>query len=220
MSLNNNIQRNWTTRVASRLFLTLTLTLGTLAIPTIPVKADEPAPRNRLTGVEISLLRDFIDGHSFAVQMSQECVEKATRAELKSLCEEVITAQQQQIQMMQSWLRDWYGIEYTPTSNKFGMNVLNQLESLSGSEFEITFMKTLTSHHWGAIQLVGQIIDRAYHHQFVELGSDAAIAQVDEINHLRKMLLEVYGIEYNGSTSAGSAAVDPEPSLLAPGASR
>lgn len=220
MSLNNNIQHNWAARVASRLLLTVTLTLGTLTIPTILVKADEPAPRNRLTGVEIRLMRDLIDGHFFAVQMSTECVEKATRAELKSLCEQVIEAQQQEIQTMQSWLRDWYSIEYTPTSNKFGMNVLKQLELLSGSEFEITFMKTLTSHHWGAIQFAGEIIDRAYHHQFVELASDAVIAQVDEINQLRKMLLEVYGIKYNGSTSAGSAAVDPEPSLLAPGASR
>lgn len=218
--LNNSIQRNWTARAAFWLLLTLTLSFGVLTVERTPAKADAPAPRLRLTILEIRLLRDLIDGHNLAIQMSQVCVQKAVRPELRSLCEGVISAQTQQIQTMQSWLNNWYGITYQPTSNNFGENVVNQLASLSGSEFEIEFMKSLTSHHWGAIEFGGEIIDRAYHHQFVDLGASVVTEQVNEINQLRTMLREVYGIEYVGAAAAGSASIDPEPNLLDPGASR
>lgn len=220
MSYKNNPLSSLTKGAVFRLLLPLTLTLGTtLTIATRPVTASEPAPRNRLTIVEIRLLRDLIDGHNFAVQMAQVCVDKDIRQELKSMCEQVITAQQQQIQTMQSWLSDWYGIDYTPTPNNFSRNVLGKLEGLNGSDFEIAFMENLTSHHWGAIEFGGEIIDRAYHQEFVKLATDVITEQVGEINQLRTMLKEVYGIDYNGAAAAGSAAINPEPSFLAPSTS-
>jgi uncharacterized protein (DUF305 family) len=220
MFFNSNIQQNWAAKFTTHLLVAMTLTFGTLVATKIPAKADAPAPRNRLTIVEIRLLRDLIDGHNFAVQMAQVCVEKASRNELRSLCKQVIEAQQQEIQEMRSWLNNWYGINYQPTANNFGRNVVKQLESLNGSEFEIEFMKTLTSHHWGAIEFAGEIIDRAYHNEFIELASNVVIQQAGEITQLRRMLREVYGIQYNGATPAGSSSMEPEPSLLAPGTSR
>lgn len=217
MSYKSNALSSLTKGVVFRLFLSLALTFGTaLAVATRPVAASEPAPRNRLTILEIRLMRDLIDGHNFAVQMAQVCVGKATRQELKSICEQVIEAQQQEIQTMQSWLNNWYGINYIPTPNKFSMNVLRQLQALNGSDFEIAFMETLTSHHWGAIEFGAEIIDRAYHQEFVNLATNVVTTQVGEINRLRSMLKEVYGIDYNGAFAAGSAVVNPEPSLLAP----
>lgn len=220
MSYENNALISLTKGAVCRLLLSLALTFGTsVTIATRPVVASEPAPRNRLTIVEIRLLRDLIDGHNFAVQMAQVCVGKDTRQELKSICEQVIEAQQQEIQTMQSWLSDWYGINYMPTPNNFGRNVVSQLEALNGSDFEIAFMETLTSHHWGAIEFGGEIIDRAYHQEFVNLATNVITEQVGEINQLRSMLKEVYGIDYNGAPAAGSASVNPEPSLLAPSTS-
>jgi uncharacterized protein (DUF305 family) len=203
-----------TVSIALQLLLVLTPTVGVFTVATQPMLATAPAPRYRVTVLEIRLLRDLIDGHNFAVQMSQQCVQKATLGDLKSLCQQVIATQQQQIQTMQSWLSDWYGINYTPTSNKFSDNVLNQLAGLNGDDFNIAFMKSLTSHHWGAIELGGEIIDRAYHNEFVNLATDVVTNQVDEINQLRSMLKNEYGINYNGAASAGASAVDPEPSLL------
>jgi len=215
-----NMHKRWTVKITSQLALALTLIIGTLVTTRMPVKADAPAPRNRLTILEIRLLRDLIDGHNFAVQMAQVCVQKASRPQLKSLCEQVISTQQQEIQTMRSWLFNWYGVSYAPTANKFATNVVNELASLNGRQFEIVFMKTLASHHWGAIEFAGEIIDRAYHHQFVDLAADVVTAQVSEINQLQNMLLNVYGVEYNGAAAAGSASVDPEPGLLDPGAPR
>lgn len=218
MSYNNGLLSKLTGNTVYRLLLSLTLAFGPLTIINVnPVAASQPAPRNRITQLEIRLLRDLIDGHNFAVQMSQVCVQKASRAQLKSLCQQVIKAQQQEIQTMRAWLTNWYGVTYAPTPNKFGAEVLAQLEALNGSQFEVTFMKTLVSHHWGAIILGGEIIDRGYHHEFIDLAADAVTSQVDEINQLRSMLRNVYGIRlYRGAAAAGSAveSVDAPPSLL------
>lgn len=216
MLRNNSALPRSTVSIALRLLLALTPTFGMFTVATMPILASAPAPRNRVTALEIRLLRDLIDGHNFAVEMSQVCLQKATLDNLKSLCQQVVTTQQQQIETMQSWLRDWYGINYAPTSNNFSKNVVNQLSALSGDDFNVTFMKTLTSHHWGAIEFGGEIIDRAYHTEFVELATNVITGQVNEINQLRSLLKNVYGINYNGAFSAGSTAIDPEPSLLDP----
>ncbi|MBW4623366.1 MAG: DUF305 domain-containing protein [Cyanosarcina radialis HA8281-LM2] len=163
----------------------------------------------RLTQLEIGFLRDFIDHHYFAIQMSQICLQKAVRPALKSICQKVIAAQRQEIHTMRSWLINWYGIQYAPTTNKMNASKLSQLNSLNGSQFEIEFMKTLISHHWGAIILGGQIIDRAYHHRLVDLAADIVSAQTQEINELQNMLKNVYGIQYEGAAAAGSAVVYP-----------
>lgn len=207
-----------TASIALRVLLALTPALSIFTVAIEPILASQPAPRNRLTQLEIRLLRDLIDGHNFAVEMSKVCLQRATLEELKSLCQQVITAQQQEIQTMQSWLSDWYGISYSPTSNRFGQNVISQLEALSGDDFNITFMKTLTSHHWGAIILAGEITDRAYHVEFVNLAANVVTEQVDEINQLRGRLKNIYHIEYVGAAGAGSAAITPNPerSLLNP----
>ncbi len=79
-------------------------------------------------------------------------------------------------------------------------------------------MKTLTLHHWGAIILAGEITDRAYHVEFVNLAANVVTEQVDEINQMRGWLKNIYHIEYVGAAGAGSAAITPNPerSLLNP----
>ncbi len=207
-----------TASIGLQVLLALTPALGAFTVAIEPIVASQPAPRNRLTQLEIRLMRDLIDGHNFAIQMSQVCLRNATLEDLKSLCQQVITAQQQEIQTLQSWLSEWYGISYSPTSNKFSQNVISQLAGLSGDDFNITFMKTLTSHHWGAITFAGEIIDRAYHVEFVNLGANVVTAQAEEINQLRGWLKNIYGIDYVGADAAGSAAntPDPERNLLNP----
>lgn len=204
--------------IGLQMFLALTPALSIFTVAIEPILASQSAPRNRLTQVEIRLLRDLIDGHNFAIEMSKICLQRATLKELKSVCQQVITNQQEEIQTMQSWLSDWYGITYSPTSNKFSQNVINQLAGLSGDDFNITFMKTLTSHHWGAIIFAGEITDRAYHVEFVNLAANVVTAQVNEINQLRGWLKNIYNIEYVGAAAAGSAADTPdsERSLLNP----
>lgn len=85
------------------------LSLGILAI----AQADSPT-EGRGGRAEVRFLQGMIDHHQMALDMSEDCLAKATDAALKTLCQTIITAQTAEIKQMQSWLSDWYGITYVP----------------------------------------------------------------------------------------------------------
>lgn len=52
------------------------------------------------------------DHHAMAVHMAEMCLEKAIHAELLATCEQIIATQSAEMEMMQAWLADWYGVTY------------------------------------------------------------------------------------------------------------
>ena len=57
-------------------------------------------------------MTEMIDHHQMAVTMSEKHLKEAEHAELKQLCENIITSQRAEIEQMQGWLKEWYGIEH------------------------------------------------------------------------------------------------------------
>src|SRR4051812_41826174 len=76
--------------------------------------AADPAPQMSAAGFEKMFLQSMPDHHSTAVQMSQICLEKTQRPELRTLCQQIITSQQREIGLMQGWLNNWYELQKTP----------------------------------------------------------------------------------------------------------
>ena len=56
----------------------------------------------------------FIDGmiehHQCAIAMAEMALEQAEHEEIRTLAEAIIAAQNAEIEQMQGWLADWYGI--------------------------------------------------------------------------------------------------------------
>jgi uncharacterized protein (DUF305 family) len=96
-------------RVIVALGLILAISLGVWAA----VQADSPVT-GRNGRAEVRFLQGMIDHHQMALDMSEDCLAKATAAELKTLCQNIIAAQSAEIAQMQRWLSDWYGITYVP----------------------------------------------------------------------------------------------------------
>lgn len=59
---------------------------------------------------EIEFMQMMIRHHLGAIREASHCVERAYHADLQSLCEDIITAQAAEIEMMREWLCEWYGI--------------------------------------------------------------------------------------------------------------
>ena len=59
---------------------------------------------------EIEFMKMMIRHHWTAVVRAQECQKKAYHAELIQLCEDIETAQLAEIELMGSWLCQWFGI--------------------------------------------------------------------------------------------------------------
>lgn len=58
---------------------------------------------------EVAFLEMMITHHEKAVKEGRQCLDKAYHAELRTLCENIVTTQSAEIAQMQTWLCQWYG---------------------------------------------------------------------------------------------------------------
>jgi uncharacterized protein (DUF305 family) len=59
---------------------------------------------------EIWFMRTMIRHHEGAIREAEVCLDRADHPELLSLCQNIIVTQRAEIQQMQAWLCDWYGL--------------------------------------------------------------------------------------------------------------
>jgi uncharacterized protein (DUF305 family) len=152
-----------------------------------------PAPTPSAANYEQRFMMNMIDHHQMAIEMAELCLAKAVHAELRAMCENIIAAQSQEIEQMQQWLSDWYGVQYEPTMKPGDQNMLERLASLSGAEFEIAFMEMMIRHHERAIREGEQCLKKAYHAELIEMCHDIITTQSAEIAQLEAWLCQWYG---------------------------
>lgn len=187
-------------RVVKRVPLALaatTLATLTLLAPAAPARAAAPARNQNIARYEIQFMQEMIAHHHIAVMMAQVCVERQDiRPELRQLCRDIIVAQEREIAAMQSWLRQWYGIEYQPhqdMNHEEMARMLAEMRAMSPREFERFFLEDMIVHHAGALQPARQCKGRAFHSELEALCRDIVRVQVDEIELMRRWLCEWFG---------------------------
>jgi uncharacterized protein (DUF305 family) len=155
--------------------------------------ASAPAPSPSTSNFEIKFMTDMIDHHHMAVMMAEMCIAKAIHPELRSLCENIRAAQMAEIEEMQGWLQDWYGITYEPVMKPGDERMMERLASLTGAEFEIAFMEMMIKHHEKAIKEGRHCLDKAYHTELRELCENIIRTQSAEIAQMQTWLCQWYG---------------------------
>lgn len=134
----------------------------------------------------------MIDHHAMAIMSAELCLEKAVHDELRALCEDIVTAQSAEIELMQSWLLDWYGVTYSPDmAMDRGME---HLDRLTGEAFEITFMEMMIRHHRQAVREGTMCVARAYQPELIGMCESIIATQTAEIREMQGWLCEWYGI--------------------------
>lgn len=172
----------------------LALAVIALAAFSAPVSAEEPAPRRAEANFEVRFLEGMIDHHAMAVEVSEICVEKDVRAELEARCAQIIASQSQQIEMMQGWLADWYGIEYEPEMTMGDVRMMERMEAMTTAEFEVAYMEMMIRHHRTAIREAERCLDRAYHSELLTLCGGIIEEQAAEMELFSGWLCDWYDV--------------------------
>lgn len=174
-----------------RSLLLLSVLATIFAVFVSPVAADSPAPDSQAAKYEIRFMENMIDHHAMAIMMAEMCLEMAVHPELISTCQDIIVAQTQEIQQMQTWLSDWYGIAYEPMmmmGNMYGHMKMDPVD------FEVWFMKNMISHHSKAIKEAEGCLENAYHSELIGVCQNITVTQAQEIDQMQTWLCEWYGL--------------------------
>jgi uncharacterized protein (DUF305 family) len=136
--------------------------------------------------------RSFIDlmvpHHQAAVEMAKVAQAHATHAELKTLADAIINAQDNEIAQMRGWRKAWYGSDQTPAGmgehQMAGMDVdLNQLAA--ANPFDRAFIDAMIPHHQSAIEMAQEAQTRAQHQEIRDLAGRIIADQQREIDQMR-----------------------------------
>jgi len=180
------------TKSLTRLAAFLLVALVGAGLTIAPAAADDTAPEQSTARYEVDFLIGMIDHHAMAVEMAEMCLDKAIHPELEAMCESIKTSQSQQIEQMQTWLQDWYGVSHEPEMTAGDMRQTEKLAALDGAEFEIEFMESMIRHHRKAISEGEQCLRRAYHPELLELCENIIEAQSAEIAQMDQWLCDWY----------------------------
>ena len=153
-----------------------------------------PAPERDQRRFEIRFLTEMIDHHYGAVKLSELCAGRTVHAELQEMCDSIKTNQTQEIEMMRSWLREWYGQDHAPELDRRTQKQIEYLSSRTGAEFEKAFMAIMIRHHSMAAHMAVDCLNEAYHPEMLNMCAMMLGMQGDEIAQLRIWLQQWYGI--------------------------
>ena len=174
--------------------------------PTTPsATAPSPAATARSAGVdndggsqrhgsfEIPYMEQTIDHHAMGVMMATLCLQKAFHAELVELCRMERETQQREIQELQSWLQEWYGITYEPRMQPGDERMMEKLAALSPEEFEMEFLEMFSRHHWIIIHRSIPIARDAIHDELEQMARNIVTNQYENVRKMRTWLCDWYG---------------------------
>lgn len=122
----------------------------------------------------------MIDHHQMALDMAQPELLHGKDKRVKTEAQKVISAQQREIKIMQSWLKSWTGKSYIPKPMPMGMDNVGSMDKW--------FLENMIPHHQGAIDMSKLIPERTQNVQLRQMGQNIIRAQTAEIVQYRQLL--------------------------------
>ena len=148
---------------------------------------------------DIAFAQDMIPHHEQALEMSALALAADASPEVTSLAKAIQAAQDPEIVLMRSWLRDW-GAEELPHSGgpgeesdgheheMPGMATGEQLLALaeaSGAAFDALWIDLMVAHHEGAIEMAEQVAQTTDDLEVQALATEIIETQAQEIEDMR-----------------------------------
>ena len=141
--------------------------------------------------------RAFIDAmvphHRSAIEMAKAAQEAGLSSPaLNSVALSIIESQQQEIDRMLRWRKDWYGStkidpnaghELGMSEASMGMN--HNMNDLKDGNIDGTFASMMIGHHEGAIRMAELALERAQHSELKTLAHQIIAAQKREVKIMK-----------------------------------
>jgi len=172
--------------------------------------ASTPSKSTDATGIAFDLL--FIDlmipHHQGAIDMSIVAADRAAHPELRQLAQDIIAAQQPEIDQMTAWRNDWYpgapaisdaqamaafdqmtnpmpGMGGMPGSSEMMMGDMHDIGTLCAADadhFDLQFIDEMVTHHQSALLMAQAAPEHAAHEELKTLATTIIASQQTQID--------------------------------------
>jgi uncharacterized protein (DUF305 family) len=153
----------------------------------------EPAPP-AYNPQEVTFVRMMIPHHTQALRMAAMAPDRAGDPRIRSLAERVRVSQLPEIQRMRGWLAEHRLAPDSPTGHDHrdmpGMQSDADLRALAqarGADFDRLFVRMMTDHHQGAIEMATGVLRVGVDVTVRQLATSIATEQAAEIGRMRDL---------------------------------
>ncbi|HUP01197.1 MAG TPA: DUF305 domain-containing protein [Gemmatimonadota bacterium] len=167
--------------------------------------------RHSYTPADVEFMTGMIHHHGQALVMARMAPTHGASGSLQVLAERIISGQNDEIALMQQWLRDRNEPVPEPAPADMAMTMhgddhamhmpgmlsdeqLEKLDAARGGEFDRLFLTYMIQHHQGALTMVNELFSTYGAGQgdaIFRLASDIGADQASEIARMRSMLREI-----------------------------
>ncbi len=153
---------------------------------------DHMESRNSAVPYDAQFIDSMIEHHRGAITMAEQALKESQRLEIKQLVQNIIASQQQEVEQMTTWRKQWYG-DLPPTDGT-GMAMGDMEISVDTSKpFDQRFITAMVSHHEGAIVMAKDARTKAEHAEIKQLAEAIIKAQAAEVRQLQQWNREWFG---------------------------
>jgi uncharacterized protein (DUF305 family) len=166
--------------------------------------------RHKYTDADIAFMSNMIGHHAQAIAMARMAPDHGASASIRTLAGRIINAQNDEIKLMQQWLRErGKPVPEVTAAGKMIMggmehehlmpgmlteSQMQQLAAAKGADFDRMFLTYMIQHHQGAVAMVKELFGSHGAGQddtVFKLASDVNVDQETEIKRMQGMLAEL-----------------------------
>jgi uncharacterized protein (DUF305 family) len=188
----------------------VTPTINRQADPTYVARARADSIRHPYTEADVEFMSHMIGHHAQAIVMSRWAPTHGASESVLTLASRIINAQQDEINTMQTWLRD--RLQPVPEATP-GMKMMmggmehvmlmpgmltdeqmKELDAARGPEFDRLFLTYMIQHHKGAVSMVKDLFasyGAGQDETVFKFASDVNVDQSTEIARMERMLVAI-----------------------------
>ncbi len=149
-------------------------------------------PANSEAPYDARFIDSMIEHHRGAISMAQQALDESERAEIKQLAQNIIGSQQQEIDQMTAWRKQWY--PELESTGGMGMEMGDmELSADASKPFDQRFITAMIAHHNGAIAMARDAQTKAEHAEIKTLAEAIIKAQESEVAQLQQWQREWFG---------------------------
>ncbi|HZS18780.1 MAG TPA: DUF305 domain-containing protein [Candidatus Udaeobacter sp.] len=146
---------------------------------------------------EQSYLQQMIQHHRAGIEMAKLVNDHTKRTELRQFADKVIASQQQEIDQMTNWLKDWFKASPKEVANEAADKEMKMhMSMLSGkrdADFDKSLLDMMPKHHHAAVEMCEQAEKKATRAELKQFAAKLAKEQQDEIKQMKSWATSWFG---------------------------